>query len=175
MNEGYPDVTAEENQYKKYTAKYKKGELSDTTWEKEMPKLEEEIAKGHNYIFIGKVGQFVPVIDGVGGGWLMREKDGKYYNASGTSGYRWKNAEVVRSLKLENQVDISYWENEAAKSKEKICEFGDFTWFVSNDPYIPPKYVDGEFMKHPEKATYGVEADFMNPPEPIEPLPWDPV
>lgn len=189
MNEGYPDVTAEEKQYKNYISKYKKGELSDTTWEREMPKLEEAIEKGHNYIFIGKVGQFVPVIEGTGGGLLMREKDGKYYNASGTSGYRWKNAEVVRSLKLEDQVDISYWENEASKSRDSINEYGDFTWFVSNDPYIPPNYISGENgIPRPVKEAADGELPFsdnMNPPImddpdggfdiPSEALPWDPI
>ena len=37
----------------------------------------------HNYIFIGRVGQFCPIKPGAGGGLLMREKDGKYYAATG--------------------------------------------------------------------------------------------
>ena len=48
--------------------------------------LNEEIAQGHNYRFIGKVGQFCPIKPGCGGGLLMREKDGKYYAATGSKG-----------------------------------------------------------------------------------------
>ena len=183
MNEGYPNVEEAEKQYKKNISKYKKGELSDTTWEKEMPKLEEEIAKGHNYIFIGKVGSFVPVVEGSGGGRLMREKDGKYYNASGTTGYRWKTAEVVKELKLENQIDISFWENEAQDARNDISKYGDFTWFVSDDPYIPPSYVikdtDGKFLDIPypeygkRKKSIDILDDFINPPEDDEELPWE--
>lgn len=174
MNEGYPNVEDAEKEYKKLTTKYKKGELSDTTWEREMPRLEEEIDKGHNYIFIGKVGSFVPVVEGSGGGYLMREKDGKYYNASGASGYRWKTAEVVKSLKLEDQIDISYWDELANEARDHIATMGDFTWFTSDDPYILPGYVFVEQREGHGKAdfipypSYGVRkdsgADFINKP-----------
>lgn len=178
MNEGYPDVTEEEKEWKKLSTKYKKGEISDTTWDKEAPILMEKIEKGHNYIFIGKVGRFVPVRDGCGGGWLMREKDGKYYNASGSSGYRWKSAEVVKSLGREDQLDISYWVNEAHKAMGTLVAFGDYTWFVSNDPYISPNYISGEFMDYPDPSHYGEEKEFgfdknfMNPPIGETELPW---
>lgn len=182
MNEGYPDVTQQEKDLKKLQTKYKKGELSDTTFEKEAPILVDEIAKGHNYIFIGKVGQFVPVLEGAGGGLLMREKDGKYYNASGSSGYRWKTSEVVKSLKKEHQIDHSYWENQAHDAMGDIVVYGDFNWFVSDDPYIGPKYIDppdyiSHGIKYPDPVHYAEGekpfGDFMNPPEPIEELPWD--
>ena len=171
MNENYPNVEQEEKDLKKLQTKYRKGEISDTTWEKESKPLYDAIAKGHNYIFIGKVGQFVPVKENCGGGLLMREKDGKYYNASGSSGYRWKSAEVIKNLKLENQIDISYWDNEAHKAMGDIVAFGDYTWFVSEDPYISPKYFNDENnFPYPDPSHYGEIKDFMN--EPIE-LPWD--
>ena len=164
MNEGYPDVEPQEKELKKLQAKYKKGELSDTTYEASVPMLVDEIAKGHNYIFIGKVGQFVPVVEGSGGGWLLREKDGKYYNTPGSSGYRWKTSEVIKSLKKEDQIDISYWENQAHDAMSDITAFGDYNWFISDDPYIKsPKGFD-------EERYFG---EYMNPPEPIEDLPWD--
>lgn len=181
MNEGYPDVTQQEKDFKKLATKYRKGELSDTTWEKESSILSEEIAKGHNYIFIGKVGSFVPVEEGTGGGWLMREKDGKYYNASGSSDYRWKTAEVVKNLKLHNDICVSYWDNQAQDARNDISRFGDFEWFVSDDPYNSPDYVFAEdgnkiFIPYP---IYGKPKKddyfdgFMNPPEVIEEVPWD--
>ena len=171
INEGYPDVTRQEKDLKELRRKYRKGELSDTTWEKEAPILMDEIAKGHNYIFIGKVGQFVPVEDGCGGGLLVREKDGDYYSASGCKGYRWKSAEVVKSLKLEDQIDISYWENEAHKAMGDIVAHGDYTWFVSDDPYVSPNYIQGAIMPYPDPEYYGDEVPFMNEPE--ESLPWE--
>lgn len=174
MNEGYPDVTQAEKDWKKLSTKYKKGEISDTTWDKEAPILKEEIDKGHNYIFIGKVGSFVPVIDGCGGGILVREKDGKYYNASGSSGYRWKSAEVVKNLKKEDQVDISYWENQAHDAMGDIVTFGDFNWFVSDDPYVPPNYIHGDDMDYPDPDYYSDSLkDFINVPEVPENLPWE--
>lgn len=184
MNEGYPNVDQYDKELKKLTTKYKKGELSDTTWDKEAPRLVDEIAKGHNYIFIGKVGQFVPVVDGAGGGWLMREKDGKYYTAQGATGYRWKSAEVVKGLKLEDQIDISYWENVAHDSMGDIIAFGDYEWFVSDDPYIAPEYIDdlGNGIPHPDPNAMGFPISsekstpvegFLNPPEvDEEELPW---
>lgn len=180
MNEGMPDVTQEEKELKKLATKYRKGELSDTTWEKESKALNERIADGHNYIFIGKVGQFVPVYDGCGGGLLMREKDGKYYNASGCSGYRWKTAEVIKSMKKENQIDVSYWENQAHDAMGSIVVFGDYNWFTSDDPYVGPEYIHNPDtgFRYPDPAHYADEKifdDFMNPPEPVEELPWDPV
>lgn len=178
MNEGYPDVTDAEKEWKKLSTKYKKGEISDTTWDKEAPPIKEEIERGHNYIFIGKVGQFVPVRDGCGGGWLMREKDGKYYNASGCSGYRWKSAEVVKSLNKEDQIDFSYWVNEEHKAMGSIVAFGDYTWFTSEDPYQPPNYIyDDNGFPYPDPRTYAEDVsfgeDFMNPPEDPVDLPWD--
>lgn len=180
MNEGYPNVENEEKELKKLTTKYKKGELSDTTWEREGGALREKIADGHNYIFIGKVGQFVPVKEGSGGGWLMREKDGKYYNASGCSGYRWKTAEVIKTMKKEDQIDISYWENQAHDAMGSVVVFGDYNWFTSEDPYIGPEYLHNPDtgFRYPDPQFYDGEklfSEFMNPPEEIEPLPWDPV
>lgn len=172
MNENYPDVTIQEKELKKIRDKYRKGEISDRIFESEATRLTEEIAKGHNYIFIGKVGQFVPVKDGCGGGYLMREKDGKYYNASGTSGYRWKTSEVIKNLNKESDIDISYWDNEAHKAMGDIVSHGDYTWFASDDPYISPNYIKGPYMRYPDPSHYGEEMPFemcMN--EPID-LPW---
>ena len=36
--------------------------------------------------------------DGYGAGLLMREKDGKYYAATGSKGYRWMESEMVKEL-----------------------------------------------------------------------------
>lgn len=108
MNEGYPDVSKLEKELSKYESDYKKGLLSDTTFEANCNEIVPQIAEGHNYRFIGKVGQFCPIKDGCGGGLLMREKGGKYYAATGSKGYRWLESEMVRELEKGDDIDRSY-------------------------------------------------------------------
>jgi hypothetical protein len=90
----------------------------------------------HNYIFVGKVGQFCPMKPGSGGGQLMREKDGKYFSATGTKGYRWMESEMVKNLGKEDEIDISYFESLVDDAKMAISEYGDFDTFVSEAPYL---------------------------------------
>jgi uncharacterized protein DUF5906/D5 protein-like len=85
----------------------------------------------HNYQFVGKVGLFCPVEPGTGGGLLMREKEGKYYAVTGTKGYRWLEAEVVKDLGLSDQIDTSYYENLVSDAIKHISKFGDFDQLVS--------------------------------------------
>lgn len=87
----------------------------------------------HNYKFVGRVGEFVPMQAGCGAGVLYRVQDGKYYAAAGTKGYRWMESEQVKNLRYENRIDQSYFEKEANEAIEHIKEFGDYEWFVSND------------------------------------------
>ena len=100
--------------------------------------MNEELPEdGHDYHFIGRVGQFCPVKPGCGGGLLMRESDGKYYAAAGTKGYRWMESEMVRTLGKEGDIDRSYYDKLADEAVKAISQYGDFEWFVSDDPYIP--------------------------------------
>ena len=91
----------------------------------------------HAYKFVGKVGLFCPIKAGKGGGKLYREKDGKYYSVTGTKGYSWLEAEVVRELHKEDDIDISYYEKLVSDAKSAISKYGDFDWFVSNDKIKP--------------------------------------
>ena len=97
----------------------------------------ENLGEGeHNYIFVGKVGQFCPVKKGTNGGVLLREgtdKDGnvKYSSVSGSKGYRWKESAVLKTLGLEDQIDISYYTKLASKAIETISKYGDYEWFVN--------------------------------------------
>lgn len=136
MNEGLPDVTEFEKQFAKAESDYKKGLLSDTTFEKICAELQPEIDKGHNYRFIGKVGRFCPVKPGTGGGVLLREQNGKYYAVTGSSGFRWLEAEMVRELNKEEDIDRSYYDKLVDEAVKTISEYGDFEWFVSDDPYV---------------------------------------
>lgn len=91
----------------------------------------------HNYRFIGKVGRFCPIKDGCGGGLLMREKDGKYYAATGSKGYRWLEAEMVKELGKEADIDKSYYDKLVDDAVSSLSTYGDVEWFISDDPYIP--------------------------------------
>ena len=94
--------------------------------------MNEMLSEGdHNYIFVGKVGSFCPIKPGCGGGILLREKDGKYYAATGTKGYRWLESEVVKNLGKQNDIDRRYYDSLADDAKASISEFGDYDWFVS--------------------------------------------
>lgn len=136
MNEGMPDVSEYEKAFSKAESDYKKGLLSDTTFEATCAELRPLIDAGHSYRFIGKVGQFCPIKDGCGGGLLMREKDGKYYAATGSKGYRWLESEMVQELEKKNDIAHSYYDKLVDEAVKTISEYGDFEWFISDDPYI---------------------------------------
>lgn len=92
----------------------------------------------HNYIFIGKVGRFCPIKSGCGGGILLRAKsDDGYAAATGSKGYRWLESETVKILKKEKDIDEEYYISLADDAVATISEYGDFEWFVSDDPYVP--------------------------------------
>lgn len=88
------------------------------------------ISEGHNYIFVGRVGQFCPIKKGCGGGLLMREKDGKYYAATGSKGFRWLESEMVRDLGKEDDIDRRYYNKLVDDAVETISKYGDFEQFV---------------------------------------------
>lgn len=136
LNEDLPDVSEYEKEFAKNETAYKKGLLSDTSLRTLSDELNPLIAKGHDYHFIGKIGQFCPVKSGCGGGLLTREKDGKYYAVTGSKGYRWLESEMIRELGREEDIDRSYYDKLVNEAIDTISEYGDFEWFVSDDPYI---------------------------------------
>lgn len=138
MNETLPDVSEYEKQFAKLLKDI--GDISKledpmTDECQEFERLGKIIADGHNYIFVGRVGQFCPIKPGCDGGLLMREKDGKYYAATGSKGYRWKESEIVKELGLEEEIDRSYYDKLVDDAVETISKYGDFEWFISDDPY----------------------------------------
>lgn len=120
----------------------------------------------HDYHFVGKVGNFCPIKPGCGGGVLVREakaKDGsiKYDSVTGTlkpdkTPYRWLEAEAVKTLGKEADIDKTYHRVLVDKAVDFIAEHGDFERFVSDEPYTgvagidfppdedPPWYTDEE-------------------------------
>lgn len=155
MNESLPDVSDYEKEVSKLEDKFKHGKLSDTTFEKECSRLNELISEGHDYRFIGKVGSFCPVKQGVGGGILCREQNGSYYAATGTTGYRWLESETLMTPGNEKAIDDSYYRKLVDDAVDAISKYGDFEWFVSDDPYIPKPKEDSlpDFMKIPDDVT----------------------
>lgn len=104
----------------------------------------EKEAKSHNYIFVGRVGQFCPMKPNTIGGDLLREKDGKYYAVGGTKGYHWRESEVVRTLGKENDIDHTYYHKLCDEAMSTIAAYGDYEWFVSDEPYVPGAQIYNE-------------------------------
>lgn len=77
--------------------------------------------------FVGKVGEFVPIKPDRGGAELLRmNNEGEIKDAVvGTKGYRWKEAEMVRFMHQEQDVDTSYSEMLADEAKQAIEQFVD--------------------------------------------------
>ena len=89
----------------------------------------------HNYIFVGKAGSFCPIKPGCGGGLLMRQNGEKYNSATGAKGYRWLEAEIVKELDKEDDIDRSYYTVLVDEAVADISKYGDFEWFISEDKY----------------------------------------
>lgn len=153
MNEQLPDVEPEEKAFQKAL---KEAGLKFEDWqdlkadaqhstldiqtERTLRDLESQIACGHDYRFVGKVGEFTPIKAGCGGGLLMREAGGKYSAASGTTGFRWMESEMVTALRKEANIDRSYYDKLVNDAIETINQYGDFEWFQSDDRFdVPPE------------------------------------
>jgi len=110
-----------------------------------MEDLEKICDEFHNRLFIGKVGRFCPIKAGCDGGELLREavdNDGnvKYAAPSGTKDRRWLEAEMVKTLGKERDIDISYYNDLVDAAIDTLNKFGDFEQFVADEPYLtfPP-------------------------------------
>lgn len=99
----------------------------------------------HNYIYVGRVGRFCPIKPGCGGGVLLRQgsQPDKYSALSGTKGYRWMEAEVVKANGKENDIDKNYYISLADAAIRDIEQFGSYDAFVSDA---------ADFMHIPEDA-----------------------
>ncbi len=131
MNEGFPDVSEYEKEADKIEKLLRSGNNYPLDTSDALERLYSElIPQGHNYIFVGRIGQFCPIKDGCGGGLLMRCKDNKYYAAAGTKGYRWLESEMVKQLGKEKDIDTSYYDNLVSEAINTISQYGDFNIFT---------------------------------------------
>lgn len=169
FNEKLEDVSEAEKALEKLE-KLNAKSLNDTgenipNYESDRLALEQQIAAGHSYQYVGRVGQFCPVKPGCGGGTLYRMNEGKYNAAPGSTGYRWLESEVIAKkvdgtttviddttgeskeiAKLElidgndGIIDKNFYNKLVDDAVDTISKFGDYSWFVSDDPYIGPNY-----------------------------------
>ena len=143
LNEDLEDVS----QYEKMLDKKIKAGAN----EEEIANLKNLIEEGHNLQFIGRVGNFCPVKDGLGGGILYRVENGKRYAATGTTGYRWLESEYVKKYCGEAAgVNQQFYTNQVYAAIESIKTKLDekniqLDWFLSDS--IPVKK---DFMNIPE-------------------------
>lgn len=169
MNESLPDVSEYEKERDKLLKDINNPDLPDDDvmqqkWNR-VKELIDLIYKGHDYRFVGRVGQFCPIKSGRGGGILYRMNEGKYYAAPGSKGFRWLESEVVSKMTNDeafvinkdtgekrkvaksvgilgnaDAVDRSYYDKLVNDAVETISKYGDFEQFVSDDSDIPCDY-----------------------------------
>lgn len=154
--------------------------------------MNESLPEGdHDHHFVGKVGNFCPIKPGCGGGILVKsskkvDKDGnvKYDSVTGTlkpdkTPYRWLEAETVKILNKESDIDKSYHRALVDKAVDFINQYGDFERFVADEPYITensdfppdddlPYYIGPEL----EKALEKERRDNARPPW-VSPEEWE--
>lgn len=98
----------------------------------------------HDYRFVGKVGEFCPVVDGVGGGVIYRVSDkkikgtdGEYHTetrydaVTGTKGYRWMESEICKKRGGMDIVDRSYFKALVDDSIFEMSKYGNVEEFMS--------------------------------------------
>lgn len=92
----------------------------------------------HNYIPLGKVDKFVPVVPGKGGAILYREdptktnKDGDIMRSAvaNTDGFRWKLASVVSENDIFDELDFNFYDKFCQTAIDDINKYVDFDEFV---------------------------------------------
>lgn len=100
--------------------------------------MNESLPEGeHDYHFVGKVGSFVPIQPGKGGGVLYRQQGEKYNAVVGSTGYRWLEAEDVINAKKQDDVDYSYHSHLVDEAVAAISQFGDCDAFING---VSPEY-----------------------------------
>jgi len=156
MNEdlGEPVDAEYEKALKKLERLMSKGDPNVGDWAKYCEKLKTDIPNHHNFVFIGRVGQFTPIKKGCGGGVLYRKDGDVLAAATGSKGYRWLESETVKEYGRMDDIDISYYQKKVDEARSVINEIIDVDYFVSDQ--VPEKNV---------LKTFGLPDDFMNIPE----------
>lgn len=165
FNESLDNVTEQEKQKDKLLKQIKALERDNANGKnsavidgirKDIEKLDEVIATGHHYVFVGKAGEFVPIRPGLGGGLLMRKDNtGGYGYATGAKGFRWMESENLKILdNWKRMIDLRYFSGLIEDAVKTISQYCDFQMFVmpesdvilpedrvldiNIDPWLPP-------------------------------------
>ena len=147
MNEGLPDASIYEKELERrlYNATHEEGKkkLNPNLSSMSIEDIDKKISEGHDYNFVGRVGRFYPVKPGSGGGMLMVYRKDKYDSVSGAKGYRWLEAEKVKALGKESDLDPLYHEEQVDEAIAFVNKFGSFERFIDlSRPYEPPEQTD---------------------------------
>jgi hypothetical protein len=87
------------------------------------------VVKGTIYIstedgsrFVGRIGRFIPIKPGTGKGEgkLLRVNEDKEYAVTGTKGWEWLEAEKVQELGIEQDIDMTYFEDLVRKAEDAL-------------------------------------------------------
>ena len=134
LNESLPDVGIYEKELtsRRSTAE-RKPRLNQALSGYSDEDLISKIAEGHRYQFIGKAGLFVPIKPGRGGGIMLRKNGDKFDSAPNSKGYRWLEAEMIKTLSRQDDLDIGFHRDLINAAIENISQYGDFEWFRSSD------------------------------------------
>lgn len=90
----------------------------------------EKLSGLHDYKFVGRCGQFCPILPDGGGGVLVRDNRGKMDSVVGTKGFRWLESEQVRLLHKEGDIDKDYYRKLVDDAKDTIAKYVDPEEFV---------------------------------------------
>lgn len=115
--------------------------------------LDRIIGEGHDLSFVGRVGQFCPVKPGTNGGTLYRVSEGKNFAAPGSSGYRWVESEQIKMMGRESDIDRSFYNKLIDDAVDEISKYGDFEWFVSDEPVPTPDNIPWKMVCGKETCT----------------------
>lgn len=105
----------------------------------------------HDYQFVGKVGAFVPIKEGRGGGQLVRQsKDRQSYSfATGTKGWRWLQANDVKEENRNDLINMDYYQklnDDAIKAINAISGDWNYERLIS-DTYISPNPESNQLLE----------------------------
>lgn len=147
FNEGYPDVSEFETlkelrnkfsqPYESVGSPTKKAKALMESYDYLSDEdIDNEIAKGHNYVFVGGVGQFCPVRDGYSRGDLIRiTKEGKKQYVTGSKGYKWVESSNIKNDNWKSMIDYGYFDDLCKTAIEEISVYGDFYEFADK-PFL---------------------------------------
>lgn len=105
----------------------------------------------HDYRFVGRVGEFIPILEGRGGGELLRSDDGvRYLYPGGAKDYRWLEAPDVIRFHKEDCVNYGYFDTKVEDAKKEIGKYVSYDALVSGEPFA--KGIPDDFINVPEDA-----------------------